>query len=105
MISYQVQKGTLESSIYLIEQTLNKIRERTDKECLVLLNQAITVFLRSIDFLENIKEAIVIKSVREIHFLLNDWMENSLNYFFGASKLSNYWFKQNAESEIKVINN
>lgn len=98
-----MQKGTLESCLYLVEQTLLKIDFKIIVERLQLLNQVITVFLRSIELFEDVKTEMITQSALKVHSALNNWIKKSLHFSFGASSLSTeIWLDKDAQAEIKV---
>ena len=99
-----MQKGVLASGLYLVEQTLLKIGSRNTDGCLKWLNQVVTVFLRSIEFFEDMKEDFITESVCKVCSCLGQWILKSQVFYFGASAIhgSTIWHGGCAASEIKV---
>lgn len=100
--SFQMKKGILASSLYLAEQTLLKIGQNTSDKCLIWLNQVFTVFLKSIEFFEDMKEDSIIQSIHKVCSDLGLWIEKSQVLCFGASSFRGTWHGNCAASEIKV---
>lgn len=98
-----MRKGTLDSSLYLFEQASQKIGFKSSERRLRLLNEVITVFLRSIKLFDNLKMDVITLSIHKVELLLDNWIKKALVNPFGASTYgSKYWSEQNAVSEIKV---
>ncbi len=69
--SLEVQKATLDSSIYLLHQVIPRhvIKDWS------LIKELFTLFLRCIELFQDLKHDFIMQSVHEVHSMLKEKME------------------------------